>query len=47
MTVVDYACGPGHYTIPVAELVGPQDIIFAVDIQPLAMETIKRKAAKN
>ena len=26
MMVVDYACGPGRYTIPVAELVGQKEI---------------------
>lgn len=47
MTVVDYACGPGHYTIPLAEIVGPKGRVYAVDIQPLAMETVKRKAARK
>lgn len=47
MTVVDYACGPGHYTIPMAERVGPRGRVYAVDIQPLAMETVKKKAARH
>lgn len=45
MTVVDYACGPGRYTIPTAELVGPNGKVYAVDNQPLAIEIVKRKAA--
>lgn len=45
MTVVDYGCGPGRYTLPVARLVGPKGKIFAVDIQPLAINVIKEKAA--
>ncbi len=45
MTVVDYACGPGRYTIPIAESVGPKGKVFAVDIQPVAIETVKKKAA--
>ncbi len=45
MTVVDYACGPGRYTIPIAEGVGPKGKVFAVDIQPVAIETVKKKAA--
>jgi ubiquinone/menaquinone biosynthesis C-methylase UbiE len=24
-TVLDYACGPGYYTIPAARMVGPTD----------------------
>lgn len=45
MVVVDYGCGPGRYTLPVANLVGPKGKVFAVDIQPLAISTIKGKAA--
>lgn len=46
MVVVDYGCGPGRYTIPVAELVGPKGKVFAIDIQPLAIKTVKEKAAR-
>ena len=45
MTVVDYGCGPGRYTIPIAKLIGPNGKVFAVDIQPLAITTVKKKAA--
>jgi ubiquinone/menaquinone biosynthesis C-methylase UbiE len=45
MVVVDYACGPGRYTIPLAEMVGSQGKVYAVDIQPLAIETVKKKTA--
>lgn len=45
MTVVDYACGPGRYTIPLAEMVGPRGRVYAVDIQPLAIKTVRKKAA--
>jgi len=47
MTAVDYGCGPGHYTIPLAEMVGPKGQVYAVEIQRLALETIKRKAAQK
>ena len=47
MTVVDYGCGPGHYTIPAAETVTPKGHVYAVEIQPLALETIKKKAAQK
>jgi ubiquinone/menaquinone biosynthesis C-methylase UbiE len=47
MSVVDYACGPGRYTIPVAGIVGPQGTVYAVDIQPLAIETVKRIASNK
>jgi ubiquinone/menaquinone biosynthesis C-methylase UbiE len=44
MTVVDYACGPGRYTIPVAKIVGPEGTVYAVDIQHLAVEAVRKKA---
>jgi len=44
MTVVDYGCGPGRYTIPIAKLIGPKGKVFAIDIQPLAISTVKKKA---
>ena len=47
MTVVDYGCGPGRYTIPVAKLVGPKGKVFAVDIQPLAISTVRKKVASE
>lgn len=47
MRVVDYGCGPGRYTLPMADLVGPKGQIFAVDIQPLAIKTVKEKAARQ
>jgi len=47
MVVLDYGCGPGRYTLPAARLVGPTGKVFAVDIQPLAINTIKEKAARE
>ena len=47
MVVVDYGCGPGRYTVPIAKLVGPKGKVFAVDIQPLAVETINEKASRK
>ncbi|MBA7716517.1 2-methoxy-6-polyprenyl-1,4-benzoquinol methylase [subsurface metagenome] len=47
MTVVDYGCGIGRYTLPVAELVGLKGKVFAADIQPLAIKTVKEKAARQ
>ncbi len=47
MKVVDYGCGPGRYAIPIAELVGPKGKVFAVDIQPLAIKTVKERAVRQ
>ena len=47
MSVVDYGCGPGSFTIPAAELVGHEGRVFAVDIHPLAISTVKQKASRK
>ena len=45
--VLDYGCGPGSYIVPLAELVGDSGKIYALDIHPLAIQTVKRLAAKK
>jgi len=47
MAVVDYGCGPGRYTLPIARLVGTKGKVFAVDVQPLAISTVRKKAARE
>ncbi len=46
LTVVDYGCGPGSYTIEAAKMVGPEGRVYGVDIHPLAVESVRRKAAR-
>jgi len=43
MTVVDYGCGPGRYTIPISQLVGEKGKVFAVDIHELAIAEVEKK----
>lgn len=45
VTVADWGCGTGRVTIPLAMRVGPQGSVVAVDIQPLALESVRTKAA--
>ncbi len=47
MIVVDYGCGPGRYSIPIARLIGETGKLYAVDIHKLAIAEVKRKAAEN
>jgi ubiquinone/menaquinone biosynthesis C-methylase UbiE len=47
MVVVDWGCGPGRHTIPVAQYVRENGKVFAVDIHPLAIETIREKAKQK
>ena len=44
MTVVDYGCGPGRYTLPIAEMVGPKGKVYAVDIiHEMALKKVQEK----
>jgi len=47
LNVLDYGCGPGSYIKAVAELVGKSGKIYALDINPLAIEKVKKIAAQN
>lgn len=46
MTVVDYGCGPGRYSIEFAKRVGEKGKVYAVDIHELAIEAMKMKIEK-
>lgn len=45
--VLDYGCGIGSYTIPAARLVGKTGRVYALDIHPLAIERVKKRAKKE
>jgi ubiquinone/menaquinone biosynthesis C-methylase UbiE len=44
MTILDYGCGPGGFSIAAAKLVGPKGKVYALDIQPLALEMVSKEA---
>jgi ubiquinone/menaquinone biosynthesis C-methylase UbiE len=44
MKVLDVGCGPGRLTIPIAEQVGPQGKVTAIDIQPGMLRRAREKA---
>jgi 2-polyprenyl-3-methyl-5-hydroxy-6-metoxy-1,4-benzoquinol methylase len=44
MTVLDPGCGFGFFSLPVAQMVGPEGRVVSVDIEPRAVERLKRKA---
>lgn len=46
-SVLDYGCGPGGYTVAAAEFVGESGKVYAVDIHPLAIEEVKRRALER
>ena len=46
-TVLDFGCGPGFYAIPAAEIVGDKGKVYALDIHPLAVQSVQKKAEKK
>ncbi|MGC8659011.1 MAG: class I SAM-dependent methyltransferase [Desulfomonilaceae bacterium] len=47
MTVLDYGCGMGFFTIPLAKMVGPSGKVIAVDIQAKMLDGVRRKAKRR
>jgi ubiquinone/menaquinone biosynthesis C-methylase UbiE len=44
--VLDYGCGVGSYALPAAHIVGDGGQVFALDIHPLAVEAVERRARR-
>ena len=44
MKVLDFGCGPGRLSIPVAKQIGPSGTVIAFDIQPGMLERVRVKA---
>ncbi|EKE19867.1 MAG: hypothetical protein ACD_8C00094G0011 [uncultured bacterium] len=42
--VVDFGCGPGYFSIPLAQAVGEDGKVFSLDILPQALEAVEGKA---
>lgn len=47
MTVMDYGCAMGFFSIPMARLVGEGGTVYCVDIQPEMLERLKKRAEKH
>jgi ubiquinone/menaquinone biosynthesis C-methylase UbiE len=45
--ILDYGCGPGGYSIAVAESVGQSGKVYALDIHPLAVQRVQNVASKR
>jgi len=41
-TVLDYGCGPGSYILPAWRLIGESGKLYALDMHPLAVATVRR-----
>jgi len=44
-TAVDLGCGPGFFTLPMAEFVGPSGTVIAVDLQEEMLARVQSKLA--
>ena len=45
VSVLDFGCGSGTYTIPVAKIVGKQGWVYALDKDKNALDNLMKKAA--
>jgi ubiquinone/menaquinone biosynthesis C-methylase UbiE len=44
--VLEVGCGPGFFTIPAARIVGDGGFVYALDINPIAVEHVQRKVKR-
>lgn len=47
MTVVDYGCAMGYFSLPMAEMVGPAGKVVCFDIQEKMIEKLHKRATKS
>jgi ubiquinone/menaquinone biosynthesis C-methylase UbiE len=40
----DFGCGAGYFSIPVAQKVGKEGVVYSLDILPQALESVESKA---
>jgi len=45
--VADLGCGPGYYTFALAELVGPEGKVYAVDLGKKSIRALQKKVEKG
>lgn len=47
MDVLEVGCGSGYFTLPAAELVGDEGRLHAIDIHPIAIETVSKRIEES
>ena len=45
--VLDFGCGPGCYILPLSRILGPYGKIYALDINPQAIRSVKNITSKK
>ena len=43
MTILDLGCGPGFWTLPLAELVGPTGLVWAIDASQELLDSLAER----
>lgn len=46
-TVVDFGCGPGSFVEQASQLVGNKGRIYAVDVHPLAIRSVRKRVERK
>lgn len=46
-SVLDFGCGIGSFAIPAAQIVGEKGKVYALDIHPLAVKAVEKKAKRK
>ncbi len=47
MTVMDFGCAMGYFSIPMAKMTGPGGIVYCVDIQEKMLAVLHKRALKH
>jgi ubiquinone/menaquinone biosynthesis C-methylase UbiE len=47
MTVLDFGCGPGSFSVAAAQIVGPIGNVYALDVHPLAILGVRARIEKS
>jgi 2-polyprenyl-3-methyl-5-hydroxy-6-metoxy-1,4-benzoquinol methylase len=47
MNVMDYGCAMGYFSIPMAEMTGPEGTVYCVDIQEKMLAKLQKRAARH
>jgi ubiquinone/menaquinone biosynthesis C-methylase UbiE len=45
--ILDFGCGPGSYAIEAAGITGKRGKVYALDINPLALQSVRQRASKR